>query len=362
MFAVLMALGFLLSVPVLAEEKNWQKEWDQTIAAARKEGKVVVVSGARGAEPRQGSTEPFEQKFGIVVEYITSGTPAAMAQRIKTERTAGMYLWDIFIGGTSTPITGLKPDGAIDPMEPALILPEVKDGRNWFGGQLEFADKGRTVLVILTYSKSPIFINSNLVKAEEFKSIRYLLDPRWKGKILSGDPRVAGPGQATFSFFYSHKDLGEDFLRQLARQEIRFVRDYRQAAEWLATGKYPILIGGADVDTEPFIKSKLPIQILDPTHLKEGGYLTAGPGGICLLNRAPHPNAAKVYLNWLLSKEGQTIFSKGVGYPSRRVDTPRPSEPWKFPPQKGYWVSYDESAVTEIKTKLVPLLKEIFGD
>jgi ABC-type Fe3+ transport system substrate-binding protein len=215
---------------------------------------------------------------------------------------------------------------------------------------------------MLSYSKSAVFVNTSLIKPEELKSMKDLLDPKWQGKLLAGDPRVAGPGQATFSFFFAHKDLGPDFLKKLGNQKIHLLRDDRQAVEWLAQGKYPILIGGSDVDAEPFIRQGLPVRIVSPSQVKEGGYLTAGPGGICLLNKAPHSNAAKVYLNWLLSKEGQTVLSKGVGYPSRRLDTPRPTEPWKFPPQKGYWVSYDEHAVMEVKNKLVPVLKEIFGD
>jgi ABC-type Fe3+ transport system substrate-binding protein len=259
-------------------------------------------------------------------------------------------------------MTSLKPEGFLDPIEPALILPEAKDGRHWIGGKLEFAERDHMILVMLGYSKSAVFINTSLVKPEELKSVKELLNPKWKGKLLANDPRVAGPGQATFGFFLAHKDLGADFIRLLAKQNLQFVRDYRQGVEWLATGKYPILIGGSDVDAELFIKQGLPIRIVNPNQLKEGGYLTVGPGAISLLNRAAHPNAAKLYLNWLLSKDGQAAFAKTVGYPSRRLDTPKPPEPWKFPPQPGYWVSYDETAVTGIRTQLLPVLKGVFGE
>lgn len=361
MFAFVLALALWLAAPASGEERGWEKQWAETVAAAKKEGKVAVMSVAGGSEPRKALTEPFEKKFGIEVDYHSAIGPS-MVSKLKTERAAGQFLWDLFLGGTSTPMTGLKPEGALDPIEPALILPEVKDGKNWLGGKLEFADRDHLILVMMSYTKSVMFINSNMVKPEEFKSVNDILSPKWKGKILSGDPRVAGPGQATFSFFYAHKALGPDFLRKLGTQKILFVRNYRQAVEWLAVGKYPILLGGSDTDAEPFINQGLPIHMMSPTQLKEGGYLTAGPGGVSLLNRAPHPAAAKLYLNWLLSKEGQTEFAKGVGYPSRRLDTPRPTEPWKFPPKAGYWVSYDESAVLDVKEKLVPLAKEIFGE
>jgi ABC-type Fe3+ transport system substrate-binding protein len=352
----------LVSTSSFGQDQGWRKEWESVLAAAKKEGKVAVISSAGGTEARTALTETFRSKYGIEVEYLRAPAAAVTASRVKSERSAGQYLWDIFIGGTTTPMTALKPEGILDSIEPALILPEVKDGKNWVGGKLDFAEKDRMILVMLSYSKSAIFINTNLARAEEFKSVKDILDPKWKGKLLAGDPRVAGPGQATFAFFAAHKDLGADFIRLLASQNLQFVRDYRQGVEWLALGKYPILIGGSDVDAELFINQGLPLRIINPSQLKEGGYLTVGPGAISLLSRAPHPNASKVYLNWLLSREGQTIFAKAVGYPSRRLDTPKPTEAWKFPPQPGYWVSYDEAAVTGTRVRLLPLLKEVFGE
>ena len=348
-------------LPAWAQEKDGDKEWNRVLAAAKKEGTVGVMSSAGGAENRRALTEPFQTKYGINVEYFSS-SGSKMVARIKSERAAGISQWDIFIGGTSTPLTGLKPDGALAPLEPALILPEVKDGKNWFGGRLDFADKEGTVLVMLAYSKSIIHVNTNMVKPEELSSVRDLLNPKWKGKILAADPRAPGAGQTAFNFMLEHKDLGPDFIRQLAKQEIHLLRDDRQAAEWVVTGKYPILLGGSDTDIEPFMRQSLPIRIIDPRALKEGGYLSVGPGGISLLTNTPHPNAAKVYLNWLLSKEGQAIFVKSNGAQSRRLDTPIPPEPWKFRPDLKYWVSYGEEAIYSIQNKLRPLLKEVFGE
>ena len=357
---VVILLLVCLAFPAWAQEKSWVKEWDKTVAAAKKEGKVSVMSSVGGAGPRKALTEPFRKKYGINVNYF-SHRGSVMVSRIKAEQAKGIFLWDIYIGGTSTPMLGLKPHGILAPIEPALILPEVREGKNWMGGKLHYAEKDGVILVMLTYTKSAIFINTNEVKPDEFKSVKDLLKPKWKGKILGSDPRFPGPGQATFSYFYAHKDLGLEFIRRLAKQNLTFLRDDRQAGEWLATAKYPVLVGGSDTDIEPFIKQGLPIRIINPKQLKEGGYLTAGAGGISLLAKAGHPNAAKVYLNWLLSKEGQTLLVKGNGYPSRRVDTPIPTEPWKFPPQKGYWVSYNEAGVG-VKKEMVPFLKKIFRE
>ncbi|HKZ51209.1 MAG TPA: extracellular solute-binding protein, partial [Dehalococcoidia bacterium] len=307
--------------PTSAARAPWEEEWARVLAAAKQEGKVAVVATGVGSLGREALTDPFQKKYGIAIEFITM-EGAEAAPRFEIERAAGQYLWDVYLGGTTTMITALKPKGTLDPIEPTLILPEVKDPKNWLGGQLEFADKDRLTLVMMSYSKTPIYVNSNLVKPGEIKSVRDLLDPKWKGKILSGDPRVAGPGQATFSFFYAHKDLGPNFIQELAKQDVTLVRDYRTPVEWLAQGKYPILLGGAETTAAPMIKEGLPIKMLDPKQLKEGGYMTSSNGTITLVNKAPHPNAAKIYINWLLSKEGQTVFARSQGYSSRRLDVP----------------------------------------
>ena len=347
--------------PTSAARAPWEEEWARVLAAAKQEGKVAVVATGVGSLGREALTDPFQKKYGIAIEFITM-EGAEAAPRFEIERAAGQYLWDVYLGGTTTMITALKPKGTLDPIEPTLILPEVKDPKNWLGGQLEFADKDRLTLVMMSYSKTPIYVNSNLVKPGEIKSVRDLLDPKWKGKILSGDPRVAGPGQATFSFFYAHKDLGPNFIQELAKQDVTLVRDYRTPVEWLAQGKYPILLGGAETTAAPMIKEGLPIKMLDPKQLKEGGYMTSSNGTITLVNKAPHPNAAKIYINWLLSKEGQTVFARSQGYSSRRLDVPNGD--WTAPellPVAGYWVSYDEEAVA-LKDRLVPVLRQVFGD
>src|SRR5688572_18441007 len=100
---------------------EWRAEWEKTVAGAKKEGKLVMV-GPRGAERRQGLIETFSKRYGIEVEYF----PAAgfeVPQRVQIERRMGRHLWDLFIAGTTTLLKGLKPVGALEPIEPALILP-----------------------------------------------------------------------------------------------------------------------------------------------------------------------------------------------------------------------------------------------
>ncbi len=145
------------------------------------------------------------------------------------------------------------------------------------------------------------------------------------------DPTRAGPGQATFTFFYLHPDLGPNFIRALAKQEPTALRDYLQELDGIAKEKFLMLIGVSDIVAEERMKAGVPIAIIDPRKIKEGSDVSPGSGGLAIFNRAPHPNAAKVYINWLLSKEGQTDFAQVNGYISARLDVPTDHSPWRVP-------------------------------
>jgi iron(III) transport system substrate-binding protein len=250
--------------------------------------------------------------------------------------------------------------GALDPVEPPLILPEVKDSKLWRGGQLEFLDPGRRILVVTRYQRGTLFVNPNLVKPESLKSYKDLLDPKWKKRIVIDDPRRAGPGQATFTFFYLHPELGPSFIRALARQEPLILSDNAQEVDEVGRGKFPILLGTADANAEERMKQGVPIAIVDPRQIKEGSDVSPTNGTIALINRPAHPNAAKVYLNWFLSREGQTTFAHAMGYVSSRLDVPADHAlPWRVP-HPGSIKTYTQEAI-DVRPKLMPLLEEVFG-
>ena len=338
----------------------WQREWDQVLEAAKREGKVAVA-GPAGTDLRRALTEPFERKHGISVEFLGGPGPEVWP-KMKAEREAGQYLWDIWIGGTSTHLFQFKPAGALDPFDSALIVPEVTDPKNWFGGQLPYADKDHTSFLMTLGSIAAFGINTSLVKAEEFKSYRDLLDPKWKGKIVIFDPRIAGAGLAALTYYYQSKDLGPDFIRALAKQEPALTRDYRQHLEWLGQGRYLVAIGVHGGIAKELKQAGAPIKQVDPAQMKEGGFLASAIGTIGLMNRAPHPNAAKVYVNWLLSKEGQIGFSRAAAYASTRVDVPTDQlEPWELPKLGFFNIDTEEARTLETRT-VGPFAKEVFGE
>ncbi len=343
----------------IASAADWQSDWDRTLAAAKKEGTVAVITDVT-ASMRDALTLAFQTKYGIQVELF-GALGREVPPRVLAERKAGRYLWDVFVHGTTTGLESMIPAGAFDPLEPALIFPDIKDPKTWRGGGLEFLDPNRTLMVMTPFQRGIIFHNSKQVNAKEFKSYKDLLDPKWKGKLVMDDPRRAGPGQATFTFFYLHPELGADFIRALGKQQITIFKDYAQEVDAVGQGRYPVLIGTADFVAVARAKQGIPIAIVDARQLKEGADVNPANGSLALFNKAPHPNAAKVYINWLLSKEGQTVFARANGYVSARLDVPTDhAEPWRVP-QPSAIKTYTKAA-QQAKDNLIPLLIEVFGN
>lgn len=333
-------------------------EWENTLAAAKKEGKVAVLTDVT-ATLRDALTLDFQKNFGISVELFGS-SGREVAPRVAAERKAGQFLWDIYIHGSTTALEAMIPMGAFDPLEPALIQQDIKNPQTWRGGAIEFLDPGKTVMVMTPFQRGILFYNPTLVNVKELKSYKDLLDPKWRGKMIVDDPRRAGPGAATFTFFYLHPELGPDFIRALGKQQLTIFRDYAQEVDAIGQGRYPLLIGAADFVAISRAKQGVPIAIVDARQLKEGTDLSPTNGNLALFNRAPNPNAAKVYINWLLSKEGQTIFARANGYVSARLDVPTDhTEPWRVP-LPGAIKTYTKAAM-QVKDNLQPLLLEVFG-
>lgn len=188
-----------------------QAEWESTLEAAKKEG-LVIVAGPPGIYRRAPLVENFEKAFpGIKVEYTPVGG-AQFVPRLKLERAAAHYLWDVHVGGTTSAIT-LIDEGCLAPIVPALILAQVKELKNWWLGKHHFADDlGRYIFAFQGASGSRIITNTNLVKPEEVKSYWDLLQPKWRGKLGITSPTHAGTGLAGATFFTCRRNSALNFL------------------------------------------------------------------------------------------------------------------------------------------------------
>ncbi len=350
MAAVMVVVDY---VPMAAAD-----EWEQVLAAAKKEGTISLI-GPPGTDRRDSLTLGFQKKYGIKVDYHADAG-AGIFPKLSAERKAGQYLWDVVVTGTTTQLQSLVPGKVLEPLEPNLILPEVKDGKNWRGGALEFVDPGRQAMVMTPFHIGSVIINKSLATPMEIRTYKDLLNPKWSGKIVSDDPEKAGPGQALFTFFYLHPGLGPDFIRALARCNITFVKNYAQQADMVGQGRFSIGIAFSDATVEERIKKGVPLLILDPRKIKEGTHVSPASGGLSVFSRAPHPNATKIYVNWLLSKEGQTNYIRAAGYVSARLDTPTDhAEPWRVPSPTAI-KTYTQEAL-DVKEKVIAVFKEAFG-
>lgn len=324
--------GFLLIALFLAGSEagygayaasGWEQEWERTVKAAEQEGQVVVYKIAHDAE-----WHAFQKKYPKIKVTLVPGGAPQIQQRILTERRAGKFLADVVRlgGGTSTVLYKAK---AFDPIGPALVLPEVKDVSKWLDGKHHYNDiDNQYVFVYAAFPLHLLGYNQKLVDPKKLTSYGDLLDPKWKGKITLKDPKEPG-GQSPLLFLYHNPKLGPDFLRKLFNLAgLTLVRDDRQQTDWLATGKFPLTLTSKATEVEEAKSQGLPVDMLDAHEFRKDGVgLEAGGTMIGLMNKAPHPNAAKVLINWFLSREGQTEIQKtgpqDAGQNSLREDIPK---------------------------------------
>ncbi len=296
--------------------------WEATVAAARQEGRVSIM-GPQGNETRDALSLGFQQQYpDIQVDYQgLAGSP--LVAKLLSELGAGQYLTDLTIAGTAGVIDSLLPADALAPLPPYLTGPKVRDPSVWRGGKFDFADgTGQYALVFSVYVKPPFLYNPSQVSPTDFSSYRDLLDPRWKGKIVLRDPRIAGGGSAVITFMYATDALGRDYLRQLFTQDLVISNDDRQILDWVARGQYPIALGVSDTLANEYLERGLAVRHMDTARMREGGFVTAGNAVASVVRNAPHPNAVAVYLDYLLSRDGQLAWSKAAGYASQRRDVP----------------------------------------
>ena len=289
-------------------------EWDKLIEAAKKEGKVTVSLPA-SAEMKKQVEEQFKKRHGVEVETFTSRGSTAV-RRMADEFKAGVRHFDLHIGGSSSIVSGMLDEGILDPIEPWLALAEVKDPKQWWGGHMWVDNAKRFVYTFQAYLSEVIWYNTELVKPTEIRSLDDFLNPKWKGKIGYLDPRTPGAGDSTWAFMWKVK--GEDYLKKLVAQDLYLGRDQRILAENLARGRVAVMIGNSYYSYLPFLKAGLPIKTL-PT-LKEGNYGTGGSGNLAIIKAPAHPNSTKLFVNWLLGREGQEIVSRALGQATRRLD------------------------------------------
>lgn len=289
-------------------------EWDKIVEAAKKEGKVVV-SIPPSRKLRRAMEVAFTRRYGIGVEFVAARGSASI-QKMISEAKAGIPYVDLHIGGAESAVRGLLAENALDPVEPYFVLPQIKDPKQWWGGHMWMDNAARFIYPFVAYQTVSLWCNPNEYKPAEFQSFDDLLNPKLRGKIGISDPRTPGSGNSMWSHMLSVKD--EEYLKKLVAQKLFVARDLRLLGKNLSSGKIAVALGIGYSELLPFIKAGLPVAPLP--YPEEGLYTTGGNGNLMVIKNPPHPNAAKVFANWVLGRDGQELFSRSMGVGSRRLD------------------------------------------
>ena len=337
-------------------------EWQKLVKAAQKEGKVEVMLGGQMPRKLRKAMPEFQKKYGIKVNFQT-GSSRRHSARILAERKQGKYTVDAWIGGANTALSIMLPNKMLQPVDTLLIDPEVKNPARWYKGKHHYTDPyGRYVF---TWGASPsyaIAINTNLVKPDEIQSYWDLLKPKWKGKIVARSPGRRGSGATTVPMLLNPM-IGEKWFQRFANDmDVTIVRDSRQGAEWLALGRFAIGMFGLNASALELRRQGFPVKSYLPQVLKEGEILSASAANIMAVDKAPNPNAMQLFINWALSKEGQSLFIKiGERSDSLRVDVPDELiEPqYRIRPDRKYYVAFSDPKYINNQRKFLKKLKRI---
>lgn len=314
-------------------QEAWETTWNTVLSAARKEG-VVVVSGPPGVAQREAVTRGWAKAYPDIKLEYTGARGSAIATRVVRERTAGQYQWDIILASTGPVVFNLIPINALAPLRDALIKPDIADDKTWIGGfEAGFIDKEKKYYFNPMGSADlPLgFVNRDCLSKEVFSKAADMKKPELKGKIVWFEPTGSQGGVVGPTTWVIALDRGEDWLKDLFQNhDVTFAREYRQMTDWLVSCRKPVAWGMDDDVVEQMQKAGIGKNVEKII----GGDFTGkinpgGPGGnesIGWYNNAPHPNAAKVFVNWYLSREFQDFYAATVKDNSRRADS-TPGDP-----------------------------------
>jgi iron(III) transport system substrate-binding protein len=295
---------------------NFDKEWADLIAAAKHEGRVVIAAGGEPSRNFRPLVAIFQKKFGVKAEMST-GSATDTVNRLLAERRGGRNSVDVGLVAQNTAQRRLVPAGALIPIEPLLMHPEVTNKSLWFGGRYWYADADQKYVFL--YAATPqeswnFYYNTDKFVAKEIATIKTVADflnPKWKGKMAAlsiGDPS----GLANLIDLYVSPDAGPSWVkRYMFETGMTFVEDRRLLETWLTQGKFPLQF--PPVSSDQLVKLEnagLPIKRGDVPIETPVLHLTGSSCCIEAFESAPNPNAAKLFINWFLSKEGQTEVNR----------------------------------------------------
>ncbi|HEX4194773.1 MAG TPA: extracellular solute-binding protein [Stellaceae bacterium] len=353
-----MIVSLVAFIPLTSSHaEDWSTERAQLIAAAEQEGEIDFFSQPNLAA-RNFIAATWAKDFPKIKLSITATPGAQIVGRVRLERQSGKYLWDLIMTGSVIGFDMVK-EGFVDPFAPELRDPAVNDPRIWGGWDQAYVDTANAYVFSTNLAlKSPVYnalkLSPDKVKKE---GVRILLDPTLTSKIYWHDPNVPGPG-AQFAFYLARRFSEDELRRFINDQKPVFVSDQNQVIDALAHGTAWLALGPGNSHAlmEPYIKAGVPIDLRKFGNAPELNDITLGGSTIWVMKNRPHPNATRLFINWLLSKDIQDGFAKATEQNSRRIDvasvadadgTPVPGAHYVAPQDEANAASLDK-AVAEV--------------
>ena len=287
-----MTLAIAILSAALAASAPARAQDQALIDAAKREGLVTWYTALIIDQFSRPASEAFEKRYGVKVDYVRANNTDSVL-RIVNEARAGKMMADVF-DGTST-VASLKPLGLVMkwlPEATRTMPPEYFDPEGyWVATSLYLHTPG---------------INTDLVpRGTEPRVWTDLLDPKWKGKMVWGSTPAtsAGPGFIGHMLTVMGDEKGEEFIRALSAQQITGVNAAaRQVLDQVIAGEYAIALN--IFNSHPVISAQ---QGAPTTWLKMQPAMGVF-SSISITKDAPHPNASKLFIEYLMSEEGQAIF------------------------------------------------------
>jgi iron(III) transport system substrate-binding protein len=240
-----------------------------------------------------------------------------------------------------------------------LTLPEVLNDSAWIGGIKDrFLDVEQKHIFGMFFTTSTGTINRDAVPDLKIRSFEDLLSPTLKGKLVSVDPRIGGSGESLAAAVFQR--YGREGLKKLfVDQDVLLVKGNLEVAEQVVRKARPISLTSVSPDSQVRYTDagmKLKLEDLFVPELARSGTNGSCPA---IFKNPPHPNATKVFVNWLLSRDGQKLMAEARGEPSARTDVPvtRPEEAPK--PGVKYLNAHKEEVMTKYLAPAQKILREL---
>jgi iron(III) transport system substrate-binding protein len=334
-------------------------DWAAIVEAARREGVVHCA-----CPPRPDYTRLLKDSFerdnpGIRVEASPATLPDIWA-RVEKEQEAGQFLWDIYMFGPTIEMFALKNKGAFESFRDYMVGPDIGDEGVWEGGwDAAFLDREkRHIFAFWRNVTSDITINRDLLPAAQIRALDDLLNPDLRGKMVWQDPRGGGIGVSFLTGAYHHK--GRDAVKQLlVDQQPTLVRGNVEMAEQVLRGGRVLSIGTLSEDTlVPYRQAGVPLN-LETSHLEDMPAATNSGQAPAVFKNPPHPNATKVFVNWVLSRATQDLLQQELQNNSTRKDV-SPSQAANKPrPGVQYFHTQTEEAMTQVTSAAQRYAREL---